>query len=778
VIAAARALLIVLGGLLAFQPASVVDTPRRDGWRIIGPGGGGATMLPTISPHDPRVVLVACDMTGLYLTEDGGDSWRMINLGTGVSSLAFDPADRNVIYAGNAALWRSADRGRTWRMVFPDPTRNTRALFLGDHADYALRSDDPLYAGAGEDTTVQAIAVAPDGAVTIALSGGRPRGERSGALLQSTGTGGHWRRLRDLPPGRVLALATATPDDIVVVLDTRVLRHVAGAEATTWLEHDGPPGARLHDASVALPATAGGARATIYALNTSIWRGTQVANGVFVSRDDGATWTPSAAGLDAALTDAGSGDPPAFRAVTVSPSDPSVAYVGIEGLQLGAGADHRFNGIVKTTDGGRTWRLVHRESNRPSPRMVGSWLDERAINPSQDVWFDATYDIGVSPTRPDIVFVTDLFRTYRTLDGGGTFAQVHSREIGPRQWATRGLDVTTAYGVHADPFDARRLFISYTDIGLFRSDDSGRSWTISSEGIPQGWRNTVYWMVFDPAERGLAWAALSGTHDLPRPKMWRTRDPATYLGGVGISRDGGRSWTPASGLPVGAVTHLLLDPLSSAGSRTLYATMFGRGVYKTTDGGATWTLKNGGLPDTPFAWRLTQAPGGRLYLVVARRSERGRLGDAGDGAVYVSDDGAEHWTRLALPAGTNGPNAITVDATDERRLYLAAWGVARPDGDTGGGIFVSTDAGATWRSTFDAAQHVYDVTQDPRTGTLYASGFDQGAWRSDDRGEHWQRLGGYDFKWGHRVVPDPTSPERVYITTFGGSVWHGPASGR
>jgi photosystem II stability/assembly factor-like uncharacterized protein len=337
--------------------------------------------------------------------------------------------------------------------------------------------------------------------------------------------------------------------------------------------------------------------------------------------------------------------------------------------------------------------------------------------------------------------------------------------------------VTTAYGVHQDPFDPKRLFISYTDIGLFRSEDGGESWTISSEGIPQRWRNTVYWMVFDPSERGLAWAALSGTHDLPRPKMWRTNDPANYRGGVGISHDGGKSWTPAAGLPVGAVTHLVLDPRGAAGSRTLYATMFGHGVYKTTDSGRTWTLKNDGLPDKPFAWRLTQTASGRLYLVVARRSENGRIGDDGDGALFVSEDGADHWTRVALPAGTNAPNAMTVDAKDEQRLYLSAWGVTRPDGDTGGGIFLSTDAGKSWRSVFDSAQHVYDVTQDTRNGALYACGFDQGAWRSDDRGEHWQRLRGYNFKWGHRVVPDPASPDRVYITTFGGSVWHGPAAG-
>jgi photosystem II stability/assembly factor-like uncharacterized protein len=776
------ALLIALGWLAtAFPHVAAVDDPRQDGWRIIGPGGGGATMLPTISPHDPRVVLVACDMTGAYITENGGDSWRMINLGAAVSSFAFDPTDRNVIYAGTAALWRSGDRGRTWRMVFPDPARHTRALFIGDHAEYVLRSDDPLYAGADEHTAVQGIAVAPHGVVTVAMSGGggdRLGGsQRPGALLQSASNGEHWRKLRDLPSGRVLVLATGQTDDVLVVLDTGVLRHLAGADAHTWIEHTGPPGSPLHDASVASmrTMTSGRTPATIYALNASTWSGGRLGNGLFVSRDDGATWTPSATGLDVTITDAGSGDPPTFRAVTVSPRDPAVAYVGFEGLQLGTGPAQRFNGIAKTADGGRTWHIVHRESHRPSPQMIGSWVEERATMPGPDVWFDAPYDIAVSPTHPDIVFVTDLFRTYRTLDGGTHFAQVHSREMGPHQWTTRGLDVTTAYGVHVDPFDPRRLFISYTDIGLFRSEDGGRSWMVSSEGIPQRWRNTVYWMVFDPAERGLAWAALSGTHDLPRPKMWRTNDPANYRGGVGISHDGGRSWTPAAALPVGAVTHLLLDPRSPAGARTLYACMFGHGVYKTTDGGMTWALQNSGLPEQPFAWRLTQAPSGRLYLVIARRSENGRLGDAGDGAVYASDDGAEHWSRLTLPAGTNGPNAISVDTRDERRLYLAAWGVTHPDGDAGGGIFVSTDAGLHWRATFDAPQHVYDVTEDPRTGTLYACGFDQGAWRSDDRGEHWHRLRGFDFKWGHRVVPDPASPDRVYITTFGGSVWYGPA---
>jgi len=114
-----------------------------------------------------------------------------------------------------------------------------------------------------------------------------------------------------------------------------------------------------------------------------------------------------------------------------------------------------------------------------------------------------------------------------------------------------------------------------------------------------------------------------------------------------------------------------------------------------------------------------------------------------------------------------------VDPEDPKRLYLAAW--AR-SGNRNGGIFLSTDAGASWRRVHDGDQHVYDVTIDPRNASvLYAAGFESSAWRSADRGESWARVPGYDFKWGHRVIPDPSDRRLIYITTFGGSVWHGAA---
>lgn len=777
--AAAAAVLGIALFAFAGEPG---PAPRLDQWRVVGPGGGGTMRRPSVSPHDPKLVVEGCDMTGSYITRDGGTSWRMFHLGWVIEQYTFDPRDPKVIYASSGALWRSEDAGGTWSLVFPDPAKNTAEVGLGDHADIAFTTDDALYPS-GQDVAIHAVAVDPaDSArLFLAMSSNQPgppgaHPQTRSVVLASTDRGKTWTRATELAVERVFAIRVEPKGIVRVAAESGTYEGGGGA----WQHFDHPGAEAFTSAAFGHDPSSG--RSLVYATAALVKDG----GGVVVSEDGGRSWRQAVTGLTALFGDVAKGEAwggarrsrTSLGPIAVSSGHGLVAYVGLRGLKQADGAS--FNGVAKTVDGGATWSVVHAEADAPSKNLTGSWIEERAVEDGHSVWFDAPYDLAVAPGDPDVVVATDLFRTYGTNDGGKTWQQYNSARRGPDAWTSRGLDVTTAYGVHWDPFDLKRVFISYTDIGLFRSEDGGGTWTGSTKGIPPRWRNTTYWITFDPEVKGLVWGAFSGTHDLPRPKMWRRSDPARYQGGVGVSTDGGRTWTPSNGgLPESAITHVLLDPASPKGQRTLYAAAYGRGVYKSTDNGRTWTLKNQGIEGAqPFAWRLTRVADGTLYAVVARRSEQGRIGDAQDGALYRSTDGAEHWTKMALPAGTNGPNALTVDPGDAKRLYLSAWGVATPGGDTGGGIFLSTDAGATWRNVLPRSQHVYDVTIDPKDPkVLYASGFDQAAWRSSDAGETWARLKGFNFKWAHRVIPDAADPSRVYVATYGGSVWLGPALG-
>ena len=136
------------------------------------------------------------------------------------------------------------------------------------------------------------------------------------------------------------------------------------------------------------------------------------------------------------------------------------------------------------------------------------------------------------------------------------------------------------------------------------------------------------------------------------------------------------------------------------------------------------------------------------------------------------------------------PNGLEYDPENPDRLYLGSWAditlsdliggrVAEETGgneiiELNGGIIMSEDGGETWKQIFDSDQYVYDVTVDPEhPGRLYCNTFCQGAYRSDDYGKTWKKLKDYDFHWGHRVIVDRNDPEKVYLTTFGSSVWHG-----
>jgi photosystem II stability/assembly factor-like uncharacterized protein len=698
--------------------ACAAAPPLDERWRIIGPGGGGSLFHPTVSPHDHRTALVACDMTGAYITHDGGATWRIFNLGEPVQFFVFDPLDANAIYAnaGAGGVFRSGDAGATWQRYFP---RDVQSITRGD--DHAAGLLHTTGQPSGEAT---AMAIDPADSRAHYLAVGS-------ALWTSNDRGATWLKAADLP-GRVRR----------IWIDPRSLRgdrtlYAAGPDAL-YIRRQGLwrtsqlPGP-LTNISGALPV--------FYAT---------VAGKIYVSTDGGVTWRDSPLpGYEGKAT-----------AIAASATHPEIAYVSYSGLRAPLRATW---GVAKTTDSGRHWEPVYHD-------VHDAWLSDRF----GAGWAGNPIGLGVAPDDADLVYATDSGRVLRTTDGGKTWNQAYSNRTPDGNWTTNGIDVTTCYGVHFDPFDARHMFISYTDIGLWSSDTGGAGWySATRQGVPHQWENTAYWMEFDPAVRGRMWAVMSGTHDLPRPKMWQRARPESYTGGVARSDDGGRSWrVQNNGMPETAATHILRDPAG-----TLYVTGFGRGVFKSTDGGEHWSLRNAGIAGSqPFAWRMVRDSTGALYLIVARRSDDGGFGNAGDGALYRSTDGAEHWSGVPLPAGVNGPNGLAIDPRDPTRLYLAAWGRSTREGMADGGIYLSVNRGAKWRRVLDRDQHIYDVTIDPTDSrVLYATGFESAAWRSADRGLTWRRIPGFDFKWAHRVTVDPLDRARIYITTYGGSVWHGIA---
>jgi len=732
--------------VLAATPAATTDRPGD--FRIIGPGGGGAMFHPTVGPHDSNTVVLNCDMTGAYISHDGGKSWRMFNLRGVVQFFVFDPKLPQRIYAYATGLWRSDDSGQTWNLIYPQPATIKGIEMASDHADEELISDSSF-------GSMTAMAIDPDDSQTlIAAMVDKAKGSRV-ALLESKDGGRQWQKTGDLAePAIHLWVDPHSPagNRTLILATTHAIqvKNLGGMHKTS-----GPSPKSITSVSAGFRSDGG---SLIYAIAD---------DSAFVSGDEGAHWRKITLGT-------GGGK---VRAVATSMRNPDTAYLSYRDY---AETGLKYMGVAKTSDAGRTWQLVWKEDiNKTAKRAANihdAWITERFGSD----WGENPLDLGVADQDPNLAYGTDLGRTMRTTDGGATWFAVYSNRNGEKGWTTTGLDVTTSYGYHFDPFDHNRQFISTTDIGLFRSEDGGKSWLSSTKGVPAEWTNTTYWVEFDPKVRGRVWSVNSWTHDLPRPKMWRRGAVKKYRGGVCISRDGGKTWTKSNeGMEQTAATHILLDPSSPAEARVLYVAGFGRGVYKSVDGGKTWTLKNVGITQQqPFAWRIVRDSSGTLYVLIARRSEKGEIGTKGDGALYRSTDRAEHWQPAALPQGSNAPNGLAIDPENPLRLYLATWAVEKGQHGEGGGIYISDDGGKDWRPSLDRDQHIYDVTIDPRDSKiLYASGFESSAWRSIDRGEHWTRIPGFNFKWGHRVTPDPADSKKIYINTFGGGVWHGSVDG-
>jgi len=764
-----------------------------EGWTRIGPGGGGSTFIPTFSYHSPDYFLVRCDMTGAYLTRDGGNSYDIVNFPNGSSCFAYDPHDPNTVYIGSSTLNRSMDGGRTWETILPRPNEIVSESYSGDHAGHRQEiAESSMYPRDARGVSIVRVDPVTPGTLYVAMGS---------YLLYSADAGQTWEREKfDSRIDCLYTNSSGLKNELYIFTNAAIFIFDKTTRKITErkLPRDMTPAE-----SFSAGRLKNSAQMVFYAIHHTQPKDNTYAfttSELWLSYDAGITWSPV---NDPIVTSRQSGVKPCFTMVRCSEQDAGQAYVVTNMYQ--EPVDDKtiyWYGTIKTGDSGKTWDWALKGGGGSGQYGV---QDARDAENLKDAWVHEAFgeefiqlmDVGVSPTDGNIAAITDWYRTMKTTNGGKTWEEVYSISNGDGTFTSRGMDVTTTYGVHFDPFDSKHIAISYTDIGYHHSYDGGKSWIRSVTGVPIQWVNTCYWAVFDPDVKGKVWSVWSNLHDFPRGKMTRNPDwSARGKGGVCISEDGGKSWRPSvDGMGSDSpATSIVLDTKSKPGNRTLYASVYNKGVFKSTDDGKTWNLKNKGIEGNTCAFELTLAKNGVLFLTVSPTPmhKNGQKGsDFYSGEVYRSTDGAETWTKLKISDGLLFPNGIEVDPRNPKRIYLACWAnisladllggdVIRnlPGGNVTlnmpGGIFRSEDGGDTWTSIFDDKQYVYDVTVDPyHKGRIYCNTFNKIAYRSDDDGETWKKLKGYDFHWGHRVMIDENDCEKVFITTYGASVWHG-----
>src|SRR5579885_2227153 len=204
---------LALSVLICLKAAPV----RADGFTVVGPGGGGAMFHATINPRDANEALIACDMTGSYITHDGGRSWRMFNLRGTVRFFAFDPLRAGTMYAGTQGLWRSTDDGESWKLVWPQPSTVRDIRMNSDHADETFLS--------AANPVGEVVALAIDPADSDVLVAGAVKGGAA-AVFVSTDVGKTWKKERDLPGApekRHMAGASGTQRNDIYGCQRRVL---------------------------------------------------------------------------------------------------------------------------------------------------------------------------------------------------------------------------------------------------------------------------------------------------------------------------------------------------------------------------------------------------------------------------------------------------------------------------------------------------------------------------------------------------------------------------
>lgn len=624
-------------------------------WTPLGPDGASVYAL-AVHPANPRILYAGTDVAGVFKSVDGGATWKPSSAGLAppgqgvwIRALVIDPRNPETVYAATLqnGVYRSEDGGRSWvpasgglprtgstvEPVFSlalDP-RSPRTLYAG-MAGGVYRSADGgatwrrRSAGLPASGAVRALAVDPASGVVYA-------GRDFGGLFRSADQGRSWTAWGSGIPEHdgiaSLAIDPLNPRRLLAGTTQGIFR--SADSGRTWRR-------------VGRAVVQGYVPAVLFQGADRAYAGT-LENGVYRSVDGGATWRPAEEG----------------------PSDPRILSLasGRGRVYAGTFGKTRPGGVYRSGDGGATWEpglrglsalAVQEIAVDPSDPDVlyasagpvglfkstdrgGSWsLLDLGLPPDVDVDINS---LVIDPARPSTLYAASRINgpLLRSEDGGET-------------WQLFTDVFVVLYDLALDPGDPGALWGA--GVGLYRSEDGGATWTRQPLQPEEAF--AFFDVEVDPRDPRVLYVAGAAIQNY-RPLEYRPR--------ILRSADGGQTWERRDAGTAGNTAVLDLEP-DPAEPSTLYA-MTGRGLYRSTDAGASWTL----LPLEGSFTALAVAPSSPPALYVA---QQGR-------GVLRSTDRGETWTPIRRGLGVRHVLRLVVDPHDPETIFA---------GTLNGGIFTYT----------------------------------------------------------------------------------------
>ncbi|MCU7490651.1 MAG: T9SS type A sorting domain-containing protein [Ignavibacteria bacterium] len=624
-------------------------------WTQLGPRNiGGRVRSIAINPQDPAVMYAGSVAGGIWKTTNGGTNWFALNdhmENLSIGSLVMDPSNPDIIYAGTGegyanidalrgeGIFKSTDAGKSWNRLASTLTQ------------------DFYY--------VNKLAIDK---TTNTLWAATRRG-----LFKSTDGGNTFTVVTGLPNS-----SSVHATDIVISYDSPSRIYVAFGLFNT---------------------------ATVYE-----------------SADAGKTFQP-------VFTAPGNGR----TVLAASASNPKVVYLSAMKL-----SDNTAGIMRMTKDGGASWDSL----KVPGPSVSGA-----STYTSNQAWYDNI--IAVDPQDPNTLYAGGL-DFWKSTDGGRSWAQ-------KTNWYTYSGYAYVHADHHAmaiDPNNSSNIFLG-TDGGIFKSSNKGTSWTDLNNDL---YITQFYYGAVDPsANKYYGGAQDNGTVKSDGTADWYEilsgdggavevdyNNPNNiYMEYVDLaiykSTNGGRSYVKAmSGIPTGGsdewagtsdrvefIAPFTIDPNNPA---NLVAGTYR--VYKTTNGASTWATISGDLTGDG-----TGSSGAKITtLAIAKGNSDVIYAGCSNGVVRSTADGGKTWNEKGSGLPNLNARKIAIDPKDPATAFVVFSGYS--DGQK---VYKTTDYGQTWKNTSGNLPNIPAncILVNPANSNSLAVGTDLGIFTSADQGISW-----------------------------------------